>query len=58
MRFKMLHLFFGTIKEFNEDSPPKWLVSNTFKWWWEGYVLKLKVGENIESDFWRFDRIS
>ena len=57
-RFKMEHLVFNEVdRDFPESNPPWWLVSNAFKWWWDGFVLKLDVGESIESDFQKITRI-
>ncbi len=59
MRFLEEHLIFNTkSKEFSDDDPPKYLLSYEFRWWYEEYVLKLNIGEAIESDFNRYTRIS
>lgn len=52
-KFKMTHRFLieAPPTEFDASSPPTWLVSKTYNWWYEGYVLKLDVGESIDSDF-------
>jgi hypothetical protein len=42
---------------FDENNPPKWLLSKEFKWWYDDYVLKLEIGESIDSDFQNFERI-
>ena len=56
--FETEHLFFGNKDQFTEEAPPDYLLSKTFKWWYEGYILKLQVGQSIESDFHKFTRIA
>ena len=56
--FEMTHLFFSCEETFTEENPPQWLISSGFKWWYEGYVLKLEIGESIDSDSRRISRIS
>ena len=56
--FEMTHLVFKNTHVFNEDEPPNWLLSKEFRWWYIGYVLELKVGDHIDSDFQRFKRIT
>ena len=53
MNFRMTHRYFidQDVVEFNEESPPDWLTSNAYNWWWIDHVLTLKIGESIESDF-------
>ena len=60
MKFKITHLIFDDhpAKEFTEKNPPSWLLSNEFKWWWEDYVLKLKIGKFIKSDFSKIERVA
>ena len=57
-KFKMTHLVFKTESTFDEKTPPSWMISKSFNWWWEGYVLKLAVGKHIDSDFQRIKRIA
>jgi hypothetical protein len=56
-KFKMRHLYFRVDRTFTEDDPPWWLTSDEFNWWWKDYVLTLEVGESIDSDFHRIERI-
>lgn len=47
-----LHKVFAKhIEMFTENSPPAWLTSNVFNWWWEEHVLTLDVEEFVDSDF-------
>ncbi len=58
MKFEMTHNFFPDLMErFDETNPPSWLVSREFDWWYKDYVLVLKVGESIKSDFRKITRI-
>ena len=51
--------------EFTEETAPDWLTSkNTVKgstmddrWFWTDHVLKLEVGQSIDTDFSRITRI-
>ena len=55
----MTHRFMNTPREeFTEDKPPTWLLHSNYKWWYEGYVLVLDVGESIKSDFRKITRSS
>jgi len=58
-KFQMTHLFMKTAPtiEFTEDKPPMWLLTKSFKWWWNEHVLTWKVGKHIDSDFQRIKRI-
>jgi hypothetical protein len=52
MTFSMTHNFFEMPPEiFEESDAPDWLVHKENKWWYDDYVKKLEVGENIKSDF-------
>lgn len=42
---------------FTENNPPPYYLSKDFKWWYEGYVLRLPVFGTIEDDFWTITRI-
>lgn len=57
--FSMTHRFLSNAPEetFTEDNPPSWLLHKWFKWWYEGYVLALPVGQSIMSDFREITRI-
>lgn len=67
MNFKMSHIFFKDAAEefFSEADAPDWLTSvNTIKgstmdnrWFWTDYVLKLSVGESVDTDFRTITRI-
>lgn len=64
-KFEMTHKISRTTKWFSEEDAPDWLTSrNTVKgstmdsrWFWEDHVLKLDVGETIETDFQRIKRV-
>ena len=67
-KFVMRHLVFKRVEpeEFDETTAPDWLTSkNTIKgstmdnlWFWDDYILKLKVGKSIDTDFHRITRIA
>lgn len=50
---------------FTEENAPKWLTSEDtvkgstmdYRWFWNDYVLTLKVGETINTDFRTIKRI-
>ena len=51
----MCHLIFEKSSPvyFSEANPPRWLTGDAYGWWWKGHVLKLEVGDHIDSDFQR-----
>lgn len=63
----MTHIFFKNSPDevFSESDAPDWLTSvNTVKgstmdnrWFWTDYVLKLSVGESVDTDFRTITRI-
>jgi hypothetical protein len=63
----MKHRFFkdAPLVEFSELTAPKWLTSEKMikgstmdgRWFWNDHVLKLKVGESINTDFQKITRI-
>jgi hypothetical protein len=67
-KFVMKHLVFKRAEpeEFDETTAPDWLTSNNTikgstmdnRWFWDDYVLKLKVGKSIDTDFHRITRIA
>lgn len=59
MKFKKASILFDDDRPiyFTEDSPPTYLISKEYNWWWEGYIKKLAVGEYIDSDFHRYTRV-
>jgi len=58
MKFKMTHLFSsGNETFFTEDSPPKWLISKEYKWFYQGHVLTLDINESIKTDFREIKRV-
>lgn len=67
MKFSMSQLFPKSQQsiEFTEENPPIWLSSeNTvagstmdMRWFWKDHVLKLNVGESIDTDFNKITRI-
>lgn len=57
-RFKMTHLIFeNDVEEFSEENIPKWLLHKEFNWWYNDYVLELEVGQYIDDDFRRYERV-
>lgn len=66
--FSMRHLIFKKLlpEVFIEETAPKWLTSeDTVKgstmdkrWFWNDHVLKLRIGESINTDFRRITRIA
>ena len=58
MRFEVAHrVFANDTITCDENSLPEWMKHNEFLWWTTMYVLKLQVGESIESDFHKIIRI-
>ena len=51
------HIFEKSLEYFTEETPPQWLTSREFKWFYEGYVLKLEVGKSIDTDFRKIERV-
>lgn len=55
----------GEVHHFDENDAPAWLTSvNTIpgstmdaRWFWNDHVLKLNVGQHIDTDFTRITRI-
>jgi hypothetical protein len=58
-QFELQHLFFDDKgpESFSTDTPPKWLVSREYKWFWEKHVLTLEVGGSIKTDFNKITRV-
>lgn len=65
MKFSMQHQDFDTAPViFTEETAPKWLceggrAGSTIdnRWFWNGYVLTLKVGQSVDTDFRTITRI-
>lgn len=65
MKFKLTREHSKKVEIFDEDTAPDWLTSkNTIKgstmdnrWFWEGHVLTLEIGETVETDFSLIERI-
>ncbi len=64
MSFKITHLFMDSKPVYVAgDQPPEFLVqrrSNSTAseaWFWNDQVLKLSVGQSIDTDFHKFTRI-
>jgi len=63
--FSLEDIIFKTVSYFSELDAPDWLTSkNTVKgstmdnrWFWEGYVMALRVGETVKTDFKIITRI-
>lgn len=53
------------VKEFTEETAPDWLTSRNsvprstmdMSWFWKNHVLKLKVGQHVDTDANRITRI-
>ena len=64
MKFKATHLIFDLVQRFTEDTAPDWLTcKNVIKgstmddrWFWTDHVLTLKVGQSVNTDFWKIER--
>ena len=64
-RFKIKSLVTGMITHYTELDAPDWLTGrNTVRgstmdnrWFWRNYVLTLKVGKSVETDFNKITRI-
>lgn len=66
MKFSMRSTYFkrSPPQFFDESTAPKWLCEGGVagstmdnRWFWNGYVLKLKVGESIDTDFQTITRL-
>lgn len=59
MKFKMTHhIFEKSVEYFTEESPPEWLVSKEYKWFYDKHVMKLEVGDSVDTDFRNIERIA
>ena len=56
-KFKMEHKLFGTVVDFDELDPPLWLTNREYAWFFEGYVLTLTVGCDVETEFNKITRM-
>jgi len=63
--FSMQHDIFGTTIEFTEETRPSWLNYTGPKgstmdnsWFWDGHVMKLEVGQSVDTDFQKITRLS
>jgi len=65
MRFQALKLWRqdGEPFEFTEKNPPSWLIGGLpgstmdNRWFWNDRVLTLAVGETVDTDFHRIERV-
>lgn len=66
MKFLFQHEIFDQIgetgeyvggKEYTEASLPSYWHTETFKWFLEGHILKLEVGQSISSEWHRITRL-
>jgi hypothetical protein len=55
----------STEETFNEESAPKWLCEGGLagstmdrRWFWRGHVMKLEVGESVDTDFTTIKRVA
>lgn len=62
--FERIHLFFGNVEPFTEKTAPKWLEFGGPKgsvldnrWFWNDHVMKLEVGQYVDTDFQRITRV-
>lgn len=62
----MQHKFFDHVKtNFTESNAPTWLTSEEtvkgstmdMRWFWEDHVLKLQIGQSVETDFQIITRV-
>lgn len=57
-RFKFVNLFHKVAEEFNENELPEWVTHKENKWFLDRHVMKLKVGDSIDTDFQRITRVA
>lgn len=62
-KFKMTSRFFSHLpgakpELFTDDDPPWWLVSKEFKWWFDNHLMKIEVGQHLETGFQRIERVA
>lgn len=65
MIFEMKNRFFKDVKQFTEDDAPDWLTSANqvpgstmdSSWFWKERVLKLEVGQSLDTDSQTITRI-
>ena len=64
MKFQIKDHAFKDVKEFTEDTAPKWLCEGGPKgstmcnrWFWNDHVLTLDVGQSVKTDFSTITRI-
>ena len=56
--FEIQHLFVEkNLVVCTKDNFPNWMKHREMKWWVDDFVLKLKCGESIESDFHKITRL-
>lgn len=51
------HIFGKSIEHFTEDSPPEWLISREYKWFYDLHVMKLEIGKSVDTDFRKIERV-
>lgn len=64
--FNAFHIVHGTDLVFNEETAPNWLTGEQTvkgstmdcRWFWTDHVLKLEVGDFIETDFHMITRVT
>lgn len=58
MKFKITHhISEKSVEYFTEESPPEWLVSKEYKWFYDEHVMKLEINESIYTVFRNIKRI-
>jgi len=57
MKFEMYHIYFRTTESFTDETAPAWLTGMVNHWFWNAHVLKLEVGQSIDTDFQVITRI-
>lgn len=67
MKFEMVHIFFNHLEPetFSELNVSDWLTgcktvpgsTMDCRWFWKDHVMKIDVGNSIETDFRRITRV-
>ena len=57
MKFSAQHIVFNTMHIFTDENPPDVFIDKKLNWYFKDYILKLKVGDKIESNYWLVKRL-
>ena len=64
MKFQLKDDAFKDVKEFTEETAPKWLREGGYpgstmdnRWFWNNHVLTLEIGQSVRTDFNTITRI-